>query len=75
MINYTGFGCNNMAKFFDYNILAIEFVLKLKQSKDSSVMFHNGHEVIRFFQALGQLPSEYDLWLVDKITSAQTRII
>ena len=29
-INYAGFGFNNMANFFDYQILADIFVLKLK---------------------------------------------
>ena len=33
-INYTGFECNNMAKFCDYQILANRFVLKLKECKN-----------------------------------------
>ena len=38
-INYTAFGCNNMAKFFDYLVLADRFVLKLKLYKDSRCHF------------------------------------
>ena len=29
-INCTGFGCNNMVEFFDYQMLGNRFVLKLK---------------------------------------------
>ena len=38
-INYTGFSCNNMANYFDYQILANIFILKLKLCKNSSATF------------------------------------
>ena len=34
-MNYTGFSSNNMAKYFDYQILANRFVLKVKLCKNS----------------------------------------
>ena len=32
-INYTAFSCNNMSKFFHYQILADGFVLNLKKTQ------------------------------------------
>ena len=31
VINYTAFSCNNISKFFDYQILAVIFVLNLNK--------------------------------------------
>ena len=41
IINYNGFGCNNMVKLFNYQILASRsrFVLKLKWCKNLSAIF------------------------------------
>ena len=66
-INYTVFGCNNMYKFFYYQILADRFVLNLKRWKNSRCHFPYwysiiGHEVIKFCQVPWSVsPSEYYL--------------
>ena len=70
IINYTALGCNNMSKFFYYQILADRFVLNLKKWKNSRYHFSYwysiiGHEVIRFCQApWSASPCEYCLWYV-----------
>ena len=38
-INYTGFGCNDMIKLFDYQLLVNTFVSKFELCKNSSAIF------------------------------------
>lgn len=55
-INYTGFGCNNMAKCFDDQILSNRFALKLNSLKTEVPFF----PIPRFFRIsnIGHFPVE-----------------
>ena len=65
---WIGFSCNNMATIFDYQILAIRFVVKLKMCKNSNAIFSccysiNGYEIRRIHLApWSASPPEYDPW-------------